>query len=201
MKTLFLSLNKDYFLDSAGSNIVLKYDLFNDIMYEIGAELAFMVKDDCISDKVKIITDTRDARPEVFAAIVDKINTLVIWKLLLAEIPEETTFAFPDSYVDWLSYNSNRAYAEIGRKLHENGNSVTLCLTDIYEESTTKKFLAKVRDTVIANNEINKFTIVGNNDPESNIVKTIIDMRANLVFEPYDGGWLQYEIGYALEMG
>lgn len=66
MKTLFLSLNKNYILDSAGSNVVFKYDLLNDILYELGAELAFMTKDDSIGDKAKIITDVKDARPEAF---------------------------------------------------------------------------------------------------------------------------------------
>lgn len=201
MKTLFLSLNKDYILDSAGNNIVLKYDLLNDILYELGAELAFTVRDDSISDKTKIITDIRNARPEAFAEIDDKIKTLVIEKLLQPEIPEETTIVLPDSYVDWLLYNSNQSYAAIGRKLRGTGNRVTLYLTDIYDEYIIGKFLVKVRDIVVANTEIERFTIVGHDDPESKIVKTIIDMRANLGFEPYNGGWLQCEIGRAFYAG
>lgn len=201
MKTLFLSLNKDYILDSGGSNIVLKHDLPNDIRYELGAELAFMTKDESISDKAKIITDVKEARPEAFAEIEDKIKTLVIEKLLLQEIPEETTIVLPETYVDWLAYNSNQSYAEIGKKLRSLANKVTLCLTDIYDEYITGKVLPKVRDVIVANNEINKFTIVDHNDAESKVVKTILEMRSGLEFEPYGGGWLQYEIGYALGNG
>lgn len=201
MKTLFLSLNKNYILDSAGSNVVFKYDLLNDILYELGAELAFMTKDDSIGDKAKIITDVKDARPEAFDEIVDKIRTLVVGKLLMPEIPEETTIPLPEAYVDWLAYNSNQSYAEIGKKVRNAGNKVTLCLTDIYDEYISGKVLPRVRDIIVANDEINKFAIVDHNDSESKVVKTIIDMKSGLDFEPYDGPWLQYEIGYALGNG
>lgn len=201
MKTLYISLQKDYILDTAGNNIVVKYDLLNDILYELGAELAFKTKDDSIGDKTKILTDIRETRPETYEEIVEKIKTSIISKLLLPEVPEDGSIVFPDSYTDWMLYNSNQSYAAIGKKLKESGNKETLSLTDIYTDYIEEKLLPKIKNIINADKDIAQFTIVGVNDPQAAIVRAIKQDKESLRFEPYDGGWLQYEIGYAFGNG
>lgn len=201
MKTLFIAFDKNYPLDTAGNIVVFKHDLLNDIMYELGAEMAFMTKDDSIGDKTRIITDIKDARPEDYDTIVERIQSSIISKLMLPEVPEEASIIFPDSYTDWLVYNSDRSYAEIGNKLRGRNNTITLCLTDVYQDYITEKVLSRISDIVKSDNDICKFTVVDVDNSESAFATTVKGMRANLEFEPYNDGWVQNEIGYAHNTG
>ena len=201
MKTLIVSISKDYPIDTGRNIIVLKYDLLNDIMYELGAELAFKIKDDSIGDKTKIITDISDSRPEDYTEIVDKIKSGIIAKLFLANVPEESSIVFPDSYTDWMVYNSNLAYAEIGRKLRANNNKVTISLTDVWEDYIQSKVLPRVEDIVKSDTSVNRFTIEGVNNPDSQLARAINCFRDNLEFEAYDSGGVQFEIGEAYNSG
>ncbi len=201
IKTLFISLSNDFPLDNGGNNVIVKYNLLNDILYEIGAELTFKFKDVHISDKTKIITDIKDYRPEDYKIILERINSEIILRLLMPEIPEETCLTVPSSYTDWLVYHSNQIYAEIGRKLREEDNTITLCLKDIYDEYIKENLIRKIKNLINSDTRIQKFTIVELNDSKSGLVKLIESLRDNLEFDRYDGAWVQAGIGYAFYAG
>lgn len=196
MKTIFIDLTNQFPLSTSGNNIVYKQDLMNDIIYEIGAELAFLIKEKGLSDKSKIITDFETNQPGEYLSLYESIKNNIYNELLKKGIIEEIKFRFPESYIDWLYYNSSPIYSSIGKVLKEKKGIVTISSSDIYDEYITTHLLNRLKRD-LEDKDIQKFTIVDLDDKETKIVKDIEKLRENLQYEDFTGSWVQCEIGYA----
>lgn len=202
MKTLFISFNRIFFLHTEGNIVVSKYDLLNDICYELGAELVFKTKTDFSANKSNLITDYREDRPDDFKTFYGCLIETILSVILNETVDIDGTIDInlPDSYLEWLKFHTNPDYKLIGESLSKTKSSIIqLQVEDLW--GYIKEYLDKnVRTLIATDAEINKYTIV-----EAKTITAlngiINSFKENIVYEPYDGSWVQCEIASALYNG
>lgn len=200
MKNLFITFDKNFFLSSAGSNVVIKYDLFNDIYYEIGAQLAFIAGVNGIEDKAMLIYDFLESRTDQMDRFHQIISESVMTVLLEKRFGEEIRLTLPDVYAEWLSYHTSYEFNKVGKKLIESSNIVILDSQDLFDY--INRFINKtVKTTITENPQISRFTIVENIDPDVELIKLIASFREGLKYERFLCDWIQCAIGEAYKNG
>lgn len=195
-KVLYVALTPDWPYQTAGKNMVLKHDLLNDVIYEIAAELAFMVRDVDIANKPALLLDFKEERPDDFQSMIQLIQKAVIEPLFSATVPEEISLTFPEQYIDWLVYNTDQVRAEIGRKLRSKNNTITLCTEDIFNEYIENGLLQKIKFVLSENPEITTFTVVNTDLGAGPMLINLKKFNINLIYSPYAGNWIQAELGW-----
>lgn len=200
MMNLFITFDKNFFLSSAGPNVVLKYDLLNDIYYEIGAQLSFMAGANGIDDKAMLIYDFLESRTDQMDRFHQIITASVMTVLLEKRFGEEIKLTLPDVYAEWLCYHTNVEYNKVGKALIESSNVVILDSHDLFDY--INRFINKtVKSTITENPQISRYTIVENIDPEVELIKLITSFRAGLKYERFIDDWTQCAIGEAYKDG
>lgn len=195
-KRLFISLTTDWPYWTEGQYVVLSCDLLTDVVYEIGSELAFMVKEHDIPDKHALLFDFKAERPEEYAKIADQIQTKLISSFFAAEIPDEVDFSFPESYVDWLCYSTNQDRAAIGRKLRDKNASITLSPVDIYDEYIKEGVLEKITRLIKNEPTITIYSVVNTKIAEGPFFNSIKEANPNICYKPFSEAWITFELGY-----
>lgn len=195
-KRLFISLTPECPYWTEGKYVVLSCGLLRDIVYEIGSELAFMVKEHDVSDKYALLVDFKAERPEEYAGIAYQIKAKLIESFFAEKIPDEVDFSFPDSYIDWLCYSTNQVRVEIGRKLRDKNGTITLSPFDIYDEYIKEGVLEKITRLVKSEPTITIYTVVNTKIAAGPFFNSIKEANPNICYKPFDGEWITHELGY-----
>lgn len=200
-KVLFISLAKDCPYATDGKYVAFSYDLIHDMTYEIAAELAFLVRDVEISNKLSLLLDFQNERPDDYETLIQSIQRGIIAPLLQVSVPEEVTLHFPDSYIEWLVYNTDQIRAEIGRNLKNQDNTITLYTSDIFKEYVENGMLPKIKKVTDENPEITNFSVIDTDLEKGLMLDSLMGLKADWMYRPFHGDWIQAELGCMYSSG
>lgn len=202
-KILFISFDNDFFLHTEGNIVAIKYNLLNDLFYELGSELVFLAKSELSTDKAALITDFRVDRPTEFESFSKNLLRTITAKLFGANIDSETTIIIdlPESYIEWLKYNSNTEYNAIGKRIFSSSeHSVHIGMDDLVEY--VEKFLnSDVRRAIESDSSIKGFTLEPTSNQLSKLAEVVRSFRNDLIFFPYSDAHIQCKLGLAYYNG
>lgn len=201
MKTLIFSLDKDYALNTGDNLYIIKYDCLNDLHYEIGSILNDLLTEGQISDKANLILNFKEKNLEEFIKLNDYFKVILLDVLCQEYIPEEVELTFSESYVDWLVFNHDALFSSIGKKLKQQDSKLTLNIKDYFEDYILEFINYTVKKAILTDNDIQKFSIDGIENPNSCIVNAIHSLKDNFLYEPYNGSWIECELGLAYNLG
>lgn len=200
-KTLSISLSDDWHFWTDGQHVVLTYDMFNDIAYEIGTELSMMAHGSYLADKHDLLFAYKDSCPKEYGALYEKIQKEIIFELFSKELSEDITFVFPESYIDWAVYNSNPPFVAVGEELRKNNGEIHLNREDIVKDYILDVVLPKAKQYLVNERTIDKVTLVCSQCVINIVVEALKCLKDGVAYCPYDGDIIQTALGFWYQNG
>lgn len=201
MKTLIISFDKDFPIKTAGNLVVYIYDLINDLVYEVSNEVASCLESGFLGDKTALLSEFEKDRPSQYKDFINLLKSKLFNALSETNIPETLSLPFPEGYVDWLRYNTNTQFVEIGKSILENDYILKVNPKEIYEDYFIKGIISAVI-SIIKNYRDIKFVTVKDNDNVNLIVfKAIVQDFPDIKAVQYSDGRIQRMIGLAYYKG
>ena len=188
MKTLYININGIVIRNSEDVYVVGKPEdaIVNKFYYELGKEILKSVGGSVGKgiNKKSIVTDFMDRNKESYDAIWKEWEA--VKDKLLGENPTGPhKVTLPAEYINWLNNNSQTAYSEIAKFLHDKGGVVEISIDKIYRNA-----IGIIVNSIepIECKECKQFVV---NDScvtdDSAISLAIMEKLRGIVFVPYDG--------------
>lgn len=201
MKTLIISFDKEFPIKTAGDLVVYSYDLINDLVYEVSNEISGYLDSGFIGDKKILLSEFEKDRPSQYNDFISLLKSTLIKALSENNLPESLSLPFPEGYVDWLRYNTNPQFVEIGKRILKNNPILQIKPREIYEDYIQGTVIPAIDKLIGKFSDIHTYTITDINDNNFQLTKEIKDLYPSIHFLPFYNGKIQREIGLAYYNG
>lgn len=201
MKTLIISLRNDYPISTAGDLVVYSYDFLNDLIYEVSNEIAGNLETDFSGDKNSLLLEYAKDKPSQYQDFINLLKSELLKTLSEDNIQETLTLPFPEGYVDWLRYNTNPQFVQIGKSIIEHNYILKINPREVYEDY----FLNDINPAIISllkEYEDIKFLTVPDNDNLNFVIFRDLEQSLSEIKSlSYSDGLIQKSLGLAYYHG
>lgn len=199
MRTLVISLTKNYPLQTSDDFVVFEYDfLHNDLIYDISDIISNYDPYEFKGSKEELLLKFATDRPKDYEEFIKNIESNLFIALSQSPITESLSVNFPTPYIEWLRYNGEiPEYRPIGENIIKNNLRLNINPQEIYYLYFVDKIYPLLWNVIESNKDIGYFTIMDCDDKNFIIAKDIEKKFDNIKYEPYNGGFIQRSLGNA----
>lgn len=201
MKTLIISLDKDFPIKTTGNLVVFSYDLIKDLIYEVSNEIARYFESGFLGDKTALLSEFEKDRPTQYNDFISLLKSTLIDALSENNVPETLSLPFPEGYVDWLRYNTNPQFVIIGKAILGKNGIIKINPKEIYEDYFLKGINLAIQSLLKENEDVEFVTISDNENLNIVIFKDIKQSFPNITALQYSDGRIQRMLGLAFYKG
>lgn len=198
---LYLSFCEDIPFYTNDRSIMYYHDVLNDICYEIGSELSYMGKASGITDKLSILNGFKQSRPDEYQQLIEEIKEAFVPTFFKKDVPDEMSFVFSESFVDWLKYNSVHDFAAVGQALQDADRTITISPKDILNDYIIPTLKGNLHTISTLAQSLGVYTFVDVQVEDGPLMNVLREELPKLNYYKYNSGWIQYELGYLTHYG
>lgn len=201
MKALIVTLDSAFPVTSNENLLILRYDVVDDVLYELADTLFDLIGENKAQNKSDIFSLFKSRYPSEYNRFVDSLIKSVRNAILSQKIPNEISIVLSSVFVEFLRADYNNNYSRIGKILKNRNCEVVLSIENIYIDQVKPNIISSVSNILKDSATIDFYTIKDCDNEDCQIIQDINARLRNLQFQPYSGGLVQYELGNAYEHG
>lgn len=200
-KIIIVSFEKDFPVKTDGSLIVYSYDLLNDLLYEVSSQIASYSVTGFIGDKYSLVSIFANERKKDFEDYARLLKSSVFISLSDDDLSSSLTLPFPKGYVEWLRYNVNPVFSEIGKEILNRNLQLIINPREIYEDYIVSSVYPAVDKLIKENPDIKSLSIADYELKNFIVVKDMLTHHPGLVYRHLSDGMIQRTLGLAYYRG